>query len=45
MVLDARGINVPDELRERITACTDLEQLGKWIRRAATAHTAQDLLN
>jgi hypothetical protein len=43
--LDARGIEVPDELRERITECTDLEQLDRWVRRAATARTAQDLLD
>jgi hypothetical protein len=42
-VLDARGIEVPDELRERIVGCTDLEQLDTWVRRAATARTAQDL--
>jgi hypothetical protein len=42
-VLDARGIEVPDELRERIAGCTDLEQLDTWVRRAATARTAQDL--
>jgi hypothetical protein len=42
-VLDARGIEVPDELRERIVGCTDLEQLDTWVRRAATASTAQDL--
>jgi hypothetical protein len=41
--LDARGIEVPDELRERIVGCTDLEQLDTWVRRAATASTAQDL--
>jgi hypothetical protein len=41
--LDARGIEVPDELRERIVGCTDLEQLDIWVRRAATARTAQDL--
>jgi len=42
-VLEARGIDVPAELRERITTCTDLEQLDTWVRRAATAGTAQDL--
>jgi hypothetical protein len=44
-VLDARGIEVRDELREHITSCTDLAQLDKWIRRAATVRTAQDLFD
>jgi hypothetical protein len=42
-VLDAREINVPDEIRTKIINCTDLDQLGVWIRRAATAHTIEDL--
>ena len=42
-ILTARGIDVPDDLREQITTCTDLDQLDTWIRRAATAHTAHDL--
>jgi hypothetical protein len=41
--LDARGIAVPDDIRARIAACTDLDQLDTWIRRAATAHKIQDL--
>ena len=43
-VLAARGIQLPDDLREQITTCTDLDQLDTWIRRAATARTAHDLL-
>lgn len=43
-VLAARGIEVPDGLREQITTCTDLDQLDIWIHRAATARTAHDLL-
>jgi hypothetical protein len=42
--LASRGIEVPDALREQITTCTDLDQLDIWIRRAATARTAHDLL-
>ncbi len=41
--LDARGIEVPDDVRERIAACTDLSQLDTWVRRAATARAADDL--
>lgn len=43
MVLDARGIEVPEEVRARIAGCADLEQLDRWLRRAATAGSAQDL--
>lgn len=43
-VLAARGIQVSDESREHITACTDDDQLQDWIRRAATAETIDDVL-
>jgi hypothetical protein len=42
-VLEARGVEVPDDARERIAGCTDREQLETWIRRAATATSAEDL--
>jgi hypothetical protein len=42
-VLDARGIKVSDKVRERVYESTDLGQLETWIRRAATASTADDL--
>ena len=41
--LDARGIEVPDKVREQIATCTDIDQLDTWVRRAATARTVQDL--
>jgi len=44
-VLDARGIEVPDPVREDITSCTDLDQLDTWIRRAATANKVQELFD
>jgi hypothetical protein len=44
-VLDARGIEVPDHIREDITACTDLDQLDTWVRRAVTANKVQDLFD
>jgi hypothetical protein len=43
--LDARGIEVPDPVREDITSCTDLDQLDTWIRRAATATKVQELFD
>lgn len=36
-VLDARGVAVPDDVRARVSACTDLDQLETCIRHAATA--------
>jgi hypothetical protein len=42
-MLEARGIAVPEEARERIGACTDPAQLDGWVRRAVTAATADDL--
>ncbi len=43
LVLEARGLEVTDADRERITGCTDLRQLKKWVRRAATAEKTGDL--
>ena len=42
--LDARGIAVPETVREQILACTDIPQLDTWVRRAATATTAEDVI-
>lgn len=42
-ILAARGVEVPEQTRRRITACTDLDQLDTWVRRAATAETIDDL--
>jgi len=42
-ILDARGIDVPDDIRAEIARCTDLDRLGGWIRQAATAHRIEDL--
>jgi hypothetical protein len=42
-ILDARGIEVSDDARARITACTDHDRLGIWIRLAATADKMEDL--
>jgi hypothetical protein len=42
-VLDARGVHVPEGIREQILACTDLTRLGTWLRRAVTASTAEEV--
>ncbi|NUP27264.1 MAG: hypothetical protein HOQ44_11335, partial [Nocardia sp.] len=36
-LLEARGITVPDQSRERIRNCTDLAVLDRWFDRALTA--------
>ena len=45
MVLDARGIEVPDDVHARITGCADVAQLDDWLRRAATAEAAHDVFS
>lgn len=42
-VLDARGFDIPDEVRARVAACTDLEQLTKWTRRAVVIDDVAEL--
>jgi hypothetical protein len=43
-VLAARGMDVPDDVRARIVACTDLELLDAWLKRAVTAASAADVV-
>lgn len=42
-ILEVRGIDVPDAVRDRITGCGDPEILRHWHRRAVTAPTAEDI--
>ncbi|MEV4458930.1 hypothetical protein [Microbispora sp. NPDC049633] len=42
-ILDVRDIPVSDADRDRITACTDLERLDEWARRAVTVTSAAEL--
>ncbi|WP_167521557.1 hypothetical protein [Microbispora triticiradicis] len=42
-MLEARGLEVPDDVRERIRRCQDLDQLRTWVRRAVTVTSAQEL--
>ncbi|MFE1586584.1 hypothetical protein ACFW6Q_12945 [Streptomyces sp. NPDC058737] len=37
LLLGDRGVEVPEEARERILGCQDLDVLGVWFRRAVTA--------
>jgi hypothetical protein len=43
--LDARGLTLSDEQRARIASCTDVAILDRWIRRAATIATADELFD
>ncbi|MFG2148084.1 hypothetical protein ACGFRG_28420 [Streptomyces sp. NPDC048696] len=42
-ILARRGIDVPDEARERITSCDDLDILHHWLDRALTASSADEV--
>ncbi|MDC0765770.1 hypothetical protein [Streptomyces sp. HD] len=41
--LEKRGIAIPEDTRERVTSCTDLDTLTAWFDRSLTAATAEDL--
>ena len=45
VVLATRGIQVPEEVRVRISECTDLALLESWLRRAVTAASADELFD
>jgi hypothetical protein len=42
-VLDARGISVPADIRDRISSCADTAQLEAWFDRAIVAKTVSDI--
>ncbi|MEU6606628.1 hypothetical protein ABZ922_16495 [Streptomyces shenzhenensis] len=42
-ILRGRGIPVPDAVRDRVNACTDLDQLETWVRRALHVTNADEL--
>ena len=42
-VLSARGLCVPDEVRDRVIGCTDIARLERWLDRAVVAETAGDI--
>ncbi|GHD13574.1 hypothetical protein GCM10010313_38710 [Streptomyces violarus] len=44
-VLDVRGIDVPEAVRERIVSCDDPEALRRWHRRAVIAPTAEQIFS
>jgi len=44
-VLRARKLCVSDQVRQRIMDCTDLDQLDRWLERATTVDTADQLFD
>lgn len=42
-VLEARKLAIGEPARERVSACKDLEQLRRWLRRAAVVTSAEQL--
>ncbi len=42
--MTARSLAVDDDLRAEIDACQDIEVLNRWLRQAATANTAADVI-
>ncbi|MFC8514224.1 hypothetical protein [Streptomyces sp. NPDC057257] len=42
-VLEVRGLAVADDVRARITACTDLDRLNDWLDRAGIVQSAEEL--
>ncbi len=44
LVLAARGVPVSEEARQRVLGCSDLTLLGRWIERATSAATVEEIL-
>ncbi|WP_189214811.1 MULTISPECIES: hypothetical protein [Streptomyces] len=44
-ILELRGLPVSDDLRRRITTCTDLFRMDDWLNRAGTVERAEDLFD
>ncbi|WP_434043040.1 MULTISPECIES: hypothetical protein [Sorangium] len=43
-ILEARGLDVPTEVRERVLASADVDELDRWVRRAAVVSDTRELL-
>ncbi|SES46182.1 hypothetical protein SAMN04487983_105930 [Streptomyces sp. yr375] len=43
IVLEARGLDVSDGVRERVTGCYDIDLLRHWLARAITATSAVEI--
>jgi hypothetical protein len=44
LVLKTRGVAVPEEIEQRIAACTDPAVLSQWLERAVTAQSAAEVV-
>lgn len=44
LLLEARGLTVPDADRDRVATCNDLGTLTRWFRRAITAASTAEVL-
>jgi predicted nucleotidyltransferase/HEPN domain-containing protein len=44
LVLKTRGVAVPEEIEQRIAACTDPAVLSRWLERAVTAQSAAEVV-
>ncbi|HSP79855.1 MAG TPA: hypothetical protein VLQ93_15085 [Myxococcaceae bacterium] len=42
-VLEARGLRVDEQARERITSCTELEQLHRWLCKSVSVQSVDEL--
>ncbi|MER7826643.1 hypothetical protein ABTX85_29250 [Streptomyces sp. NPDC096097] len=45
IVLEQRGLDVSDDVRERIAGCDDPDTLRRWLTRAVTAPAAEDIFD
>lgn len=43
LILESRGIEVPETTREQIMTCTDLDTLRTWVTRAVHVEAAEEL--
>jgi hypothetical protein len=44
LLLAERGIDIADDIRERITTCTDTALLTTWLTRTLTAASAEEVV-
>jgi flagellar biosynthesis/type III secretory pathway protein FliH len=44
LVLKTRGVAVPEEIEQRIAACTDPAVLSRWLERAVTVQSAAEVV-
>ncbi|MFD4857268.1 hypothetical protein [Streptomyces atratus] len=43
LLLAQAGVDVPEEARERVMGCADLDILSRWLLRAPTATSVEDV--